>query len=122
MASDVGTSGSGITRAKALIVGMAIFAVGGLGYWVFAAAGLEGFSAGIAAQAVLVLIVLGWTGSYLFRVVTGNMTYMQQRRRYRDAYDSATEDELQRRFEALPPAEQEKLLRELGQLDDSPQG
>lgn len=122
MASDVGTSGSGITRAKALIVGMAIFAVGGLGYWVFAAAGLEGFSAGIAAQAVLVLIVLGWTGSYLFRVVTGNMTYMQQRRRYRDAYDSATDDELQRRFEALPPAEQEKLLRELGQLDDSPQG
>jgi hypothetical protein len=122
MASDVGTSGSGITRAKALIVGMAIFAVGGLGYWVFAAAGLEGFSAGIAAQAVLVLIVLGWTGSYLFRVVTGNMTYMQQRRRYRDAYDCATDDELQRRFEALPPAEQEKLLRELGQLDDSPQG
>jgi hypothetical protein len=71
---------------------------------------------------VLVLIVLGWTGSYLFRVVTGNMTYMQQRRRYRDAYDSATEEELQKRFEALPPAEQEKLLRELGQLEDSPPG
>ena len=122
MAADAGTGGSGITRAKALIVGVGFFAVGGLGYWAFAAAGLEGFSAGIAAQAVLVLIVLGWTGSYLFRVVTGNMTYMQQRRRYRDAYDSATEEELQRRFEALPPAEQEKLLRELGQLDDSPQG
>jgi hypothetical protein len=55
-------------------------------------------------------------------VVTGNMTYMQQRRRYRDAYDSATEEELQKRFEALPPAEQEKLLRELGQLEDSPPG
>ena len=122
MAADTGTGGSGITRAKALIVGVAIFAVGGLGYWAFAAAGLEGFSAGIAAQALLVLIVLGWTGSYLFRVVTGNMTYMQQRRRYRDAYDSATEEELQRRFEALPPTEQEKLLRELGQLDDTPQG
>jgi hypothetical protein len=122
MAAESGTGSSGITRAKALILGVGIFAVGGLGYWAFAAAGLEGFSAGIAAQAVLVLIVLGWTGSYLFRVVTGNMTYMQQRRRYRDAYDSATEEELQKRFEALPPAEQEKLLRELGQLDDSPQG
>jgi hypothetical protein len=113
---------SGISRGTALLAGLAVFAIGGLGYWGFQAAGFEGFSAGIAAQAVLVLIVLGWTGSYLFRVVTGNMTYMQQRRRYRDAYDSATEEELQRRFEALPPAEQEKLLRELGQLDDSPQG
>ena len=122
MAANAGTGGSGITRAKALILGVGIFTVGGLGYWAFAAAGLEGFSAGIAAQAVLVLIVLGWTGSYLFRVVTGNMTYMQQRRRYRDAYDSATDEELQKRFEALPPAEQEKLLRELGQLEDSPPG
>jgi hypothetical protein len=122
MAAESGTGGSGITRAKALVLGVGIFAVGGLGYWAFAAAGFEGFSAGIAAQAVLVLIVLGWTGSYLFRVVTGNMTYMQQRRRYREAYDSATEEELQKRFEALPPAEQERLLRELGQLDDNSQG
>ena len=83
---------------------------------------LPGFLSSISLDTLLVLIVLGWTGSYLFRVVTGNMTYMQQRRRYRDAYDSATEEELQKRFEALPPAEQEKLLRELGQLDDSPQG
>jgi hypothetical protein len=29
---------------------------------------------------------------------------------------------LQKRFEALPPAEQERLMRELGQLDDTPQG
>jgi hypothetical protein len=109
----------GITRAKALLVGLVIFAVGGLGYWGFEAAGFEGFSAGIAAQALLVLIVLAWTGSYLFRVVTGNMTYMEQRRRYRSGYESATDDELQKRFEALPPDEQEKLLRELGQLEDN---
>jgi hypothetical protein len=109
----------GITRGKAVALGLGVFAVGGLGYWGFQAAGFEGFSAGIAAQAVLVLIVLGWTGSYLFRVVTGNMTYMEQRRRYRSAYDAATEDELQKRFEALSPAEQEKLLRELGQLEDT---
>ena len=48
----------------------------------FQAAGFEGFSAGIAAQALLVVIVVVWTGSYLFRVVTGQMTYMDQRRRY----------------------------------------
>jgi predicted metalloprotease len=89
-----------------------------LGYWGFEAAGFEGFSAGIAAQGVLVAVVLVWTGSYLFRVVTGNMTYMEQRRRYRSAYESATDDELQQRFDALSPEEQEALLRELGQLKD----
>jgi len=111
--------GSGITRGKALLAGLIIFALGGLGYWGFQAAGLEGFSAGIAAQAVLVAVVLVWTSSYLFRVVTGNMTYMEQRRRYRSAYESATDDALQKRFEALSPEEQEKLLRELGQLEDT---
>jgi len=107
--------GSGITRGKALLAGLAIFGIGGLGYWGFQAAGFEGFSAGIAAQALLVVIVLVWTGSYLFRVVTGNMTYMEQRRRYRSGYDAATDEELQKRFDALSPEEQEKLLQELAQ-------
>ena len=107
--------GSGITRGKALLAGLAIFGIGGIGYWGFQAAGFEGFSAGIAAQALLVVIVLVWTGSYLFRVVTGNMTYMEQRRRYRSGYDAATDEELQKRFEALSPEEQEKLMRELAQ-------
>jgi hypothetical protein len=105
----------GISRGTALLAGAGVFVIGGLGYWGFQAAGLEGFSAGIAAQALLVAVVLIWTGSYLFRVVSGNMTYMEQRRRYRSAYDAATEAELQKRFDALSPAEQEALLREIGQ-------
>lgn len=115
--SSSGTSR--LTRGGALLAGGAVFAIGGLGYWAFQAAGFEGFSAGIATQALLVAIVLVWTGSYLFRVVSGNMTYMQQRRRYRSSYDAATDEELQKRFDALSPDEQEKLLRELGQLQDS---
>lgn len=110
-----------MTRAGALLAGAAIFAIGGLGYWGFQAAGFEGFSAGIAAQALLVAIILVWTLSYLVRVVSGNMTYMEQRRRYRSSYDAATEEELERRFNALSPSEQEQLLRELGQLDDGPE-
>lgn len=110
-----------MTRGQSLLIGLAVFALGGLGYGIFLATGLEGFSAGIAAEALLVVIVLGWTGSYLFRVVTGRMTYMEQRRRYRDVYDAATDAELQKRFEALTPEEQEALLREVGQLpEESP--
>jgi predicted metalloprotease len=107
--------GSGITRGKALLAGLAIFGIGGIGYRAFQAAGFEGFSAGIAAQALLVVIVLVWTGSYLFRVVSGNMTYMEQRRRYRSVYDAATDEELQKRFDALSPEEQERLMQELAQ-------
>ncbi len=114
-----GAQGRGrITRGGALLAGGAVFAIGGLGYWIFQAAGFEGFSAGIATQALLVGIVLVWTGSYLVRVLSGNMTYMEQRRRYRSGYDAATEEELERRFNALSPEEQEQLLRELGQLDE----
>jgi hypothetical protein len=43
---------------------------------------------------------------------------MEQRRRYRAAFDARTTEELQKEFDALSPAEQEKLLREIGQLKD----
>ena len=103
-----------MTRGKVLLIGLAVLLLGGVGYVGFDAAGLEGFSAGIAAQAVLVLIVVVWTSSYLFRVVTGQMTYMQQRRRYREVYDEQEIQDLDARFEALSPDEQQALLRKIG--------
>ena len=105
-----------MNRAQAILLGLGIFALGGIGYAVFQANGLEGFSAGIATSAVLTVLVLGWTSSYLFRALTGNMTYMQQRRTYREAYDTLTNEQLQAKFDALSPEEQERLLRETGQL------
>ena len=96
---------------------------GGLGYWLFEALGLEGFSAGIAAEAILVVVVVVWTSSYLFRVVTGRMTYMQQRRRYRSEYDQLTAQQLQERFDAMTPEQQQDLMasiadEEAGQSPD----
>ena len=88
--------------------------LGGLGQAGFQAAGFEGFSAGIAAEALLVVIVVVWTGTYLFRVVTGQMTYMDQRRRYREVYDKQEAEALQSRFDALPEEEQQALLRKIG--------
>ena len=106
-----------MTRGKVLLIGLGVLLLGGAGYVGFEAAGLEGFSAGIAAQAVLVLIVVVWTSSYLFRVVTGQMTYMEQRRRYREVYDEQETQDLEARFEALSPDEQQALLRKIG-VDD----
>ncbi len=59
-------------------------------------------------------IVVVWTSSYLFRVVTGQMTYMDQRRRYREVYDKQEAEALQARFDALPEEEQQALLRKIG--------
>jgi len=109
-----------VTRAQAILLGIGVFALGGIGYALFQANGLEGFSAGIATSAVLTVLVLGWTSSYLFRALTGNMTYMQQRRDYREAYDALTNEQLQAKFDALSPEEQERLLRETGQLEADP--
>lgn len=102
-----------MTRGQALLLGLAVFGLGGAGYAVFQARGLEGFGPGIAASALLMVLVLGWTASYLLRVVNGRMTYMEQRRRYRKDYDAATDAELEARFNALSPEEQQRLLEEL---------
>ena len=104
-----------------LLVGLAVLALGGVGYVGFNAAGFEGFSAGIAAQSVLVLIVLIWIGSYATRVITGRMTFMEQRRRYREVYDEQAKDDLEASFEAMPEEEQQQLLRRIGiQPEDTP--
>ena len=104
-----------MTRAGVLKLGLGLLATGGLGYWLFEALGLKGFSAGIAAEALLVVVVVVWTSSYLFRVVTGRMTYMQQRKRYRSEYDQLTAQQLQERFDALSPEEQEALMASIAE-------
>jgi|LakMenEpi03Aug12_release.lakeMendotaPanAssembly.Ray.scaffolds.fasta_scaffold45230_2 CHASE2 domain-containing sensor protein len=108
-----------MTKGQALLIGLAVLGLGAAGYGAFAATGFEGFSAGIAASAVLMLVVVLWTGSYLFRALTGGMTYMQQRRTYRQAYDAYTDAELLKRFEALSPEEQARLLAETGAVVES---
>ena len=109
-----------MTRGQALLVGLGVLALGGVGWWGFQASGLEGFTPGLAASALLTVLVLAWTASYLLRVVSGRMTYMEQRRQYRASYDARTDAELLARFDALSPEEQGQLLREVGQ--GSPDG
>ena len=103
-----------MTRGKVLLIGLAVLLFGGIAQFCFQAAGFEGFSAGIAAEALLIVIVVVWTSSYLFRVVTGQMTYMDQRRRYREVYDKQEAEALQASFDALPEEEQQALLRKIG--------
>jgi predicted lipid-binding transport protein (Tim44 family) len=101
------------------LLGLGLLVLGAGGYGLFQASGFEGFSAGIAASVLLLLVVVGWTGTYLVRVVSGRMTFSEQRRRYRAGYDAATDAALEARFAALPTQEQERLLAELGLEGDA---
>tara|TARA_A100001037_G_scaffold172714_1_gene155098 strand:+ start:1650 stop:2021 length:372 start_codon:yes stop_codon:yes gene_type:complete len=102
-----------MTRAKVIQLGFLVLILGGIAYSVLRFTGLDSISAGIAAQSLLVVVVVAWTGSYLLRVVSGNMTFMQQRRRYQQAYENLSAAELQARFDALPDAEKVSLLKDI---------
>ena len=100
-----------MTRAKVVQIGLIVFVLGGLGYEAFQFLGFESISAGIATQLILILIILIWTASYLFRVFSGNMTFMEQRKRYRDAYEKLTEKKISEKFESMTEEEKMELLK-----------
>ncbi|MDJ0651121.1 MAG: DUF3007 family protein [Xenococcaceae cyanobacterium MO_188.B19] len=93
-------------RIDALGIGLAIFVGGGVIYFVLDTAGMSGISAGIWTQTLLVAGIVGWSLTYLFRVVTKNMTYNQQLKDYEEAV-------LQKRLEEMSPEELAKLQEEI---------
>ena len=102
-----------LTRANVIQIGLGVLALGAIGYFSFRFMGLEGQSAGIASEAILILIVFAWTGSYLFRVLRGKMTFNEQRKRYREAYEKITSAELQSKFESMTEEEQIRILNDV---------
>ena len=100
-----------MTRAKVFQIGLIVFAFGGLIYEAFQLIGFESISAGIAAQSILILIIFAWTASYLFRVFSGNMTFVEQRKRYREAFDKLTDEKILKKFEIMTEEEKIELLK-----------
>jgi hypothetical protein len=101
-------------RIDVITIGVAVFAIGGLGYLGLKLAGVDNINAGIWSQLILVAIVLVWTGSYIFRVATKQMTYTQQLKDYEEAV-------LQKRLEELTPEELAKLEAEIAQEQEQQQ-
>ncbi len=87
-------------------VGIGIFIAGGVIYLLLQQLGLDGLSAGIWSQALLVGGLVGWLLTYLFRVSNKNMTYSQQIEDYKEAI-------LQKRLEEMTPEELAKLQAEI---------
>ncbi|KAJ8904796.1 hypothetical protein NDN08_001311 [Rhodosorus marinus] len=78
--------------------------------------GVPDQTAGLWVTAVvMVLLILAWTGSYLFRVGTKNMTYAQQLRDYEDGV-------LEARYQELSDEELAALADELEDENSAKKG
>ena len=99
-----------MTKGHVLLLGLLLLGLGGMLPRMLQWAGVGELNAGLVSTALLVLVVILWVASYGWRVVRGDMTFMQMRRQYRQRYDQATDEELLRRFEALSETEQQQLL------------
>ncbi|XTZ12240.1 MAG: DUF3007 family protein [cyanobacterium endosymbiont of Rhopalodia inflata] len=95
-------------RIDVITIGIAVFAAGGVAYLFFETVGFDGISAGIWSQSLLIVGLLGWTLTYLFRVMGKKMTYNQQVKDYEDAV-------LEKRLAAMNSEELGKLQQEMAQ-------
>ena len=99
-----------MTKGHVLLIGLALLGLGGMLPQVLQWVGFGELNAGLMSSAVLVVVVMLWVASYGWRVVRGEMTFMQMRKHYRQRYDQATDEELLRRFDTLSEAEKQELL------------
>ena len=102
-----------MTKLKVIQLGVLIAIIGFSCYKIFPYFGLSEISANSMSSLILITIVLVWVSSYLLRVVNGNMTFMEQRKRYRQVYEKKFTEKLEKKFESLPNDEQKRLLEEL---------
>ena len=92
-------------RIDAILIALGVFLAGGVIYLVFQFLGLSAQSAGIWSQVLLVLGLIGWVSTYIFRVFTNQMTYHKQVKDYDDAFFA-------QQLEKMSPEEIEKLMAE----------
>ena len=102
-----------MTKLKVLQLGLFLALIGLLSYKFAPFFGLSEISTTSISNSILITILFVWVSSYVLRVVNGNMTFMEQRKRYRQVYEKKFTEKLEKKFESLSNDEQNKLLEEL---------
>ena len=102
-----------MTKGKVIQIGLFISLIGFISYKFAPQIGIDNFTATTISSCILILIVITWVTSYVYRVVNGKMTFMEQRKRYRKEYEKVVNDKLETKFNALPKEEQQKLMEDL---------
>ena len=72
-----------MTKGKVLQIGLFISLIGLISYELAPQIGIDNFTANTISSCILIIIVITWVSSYVYRVVSGKMTFMEQRKRYR---------------------------------------
>ena len=103
-----------MTKGKVIQIGLFISLIGLISYNFERQIGFDNFTATTLSSSILILIVITWVTSYVYRVVNGKMTFMEQRKRYRKEYEKVVNDKLETKFNSLSKEEQEKLMEDLG--------
>ena len=99
-------------RIDALGISLGVFVAAGLIYFMLQVLGIDSINAGIWTQTLLVVGLIGWSLTYLFRVGSKNMTYNQQLKDYEEAV-------MQKRLSEMSPEDLTKLQQEIEQEKES---
>ena len=99
-------------KIDALAIGLGVFIAAGLVYVALQIIGIDSINAGIWTQTLLVIGLVGWSVTYLFRVGTKKMTYNQQLKDYEEAV-------MLKRLEEMSPEELAQLQEEIEREKES---
>ncbi|KGF88954.1 DUF3007 family protein [Prochlorococcus marinus] len=102
-----------MTKGKVVQIGIFVSLLGLVSYKLAPKIGIDNFAASTISNCILILIVIFWVSSYVYRVLNGKMTFMEQRKRYRKKYEKVVNDKLEAQFNELSKEEQEKLMEDL---------
>jgi len=102
-----------LTKGKVVQIGIFFSLIGLISYELAPQIGIDNFTVSTISSFILILIVIAWVSSYVYRVVNGKMTFMEQRKRYRKEYEKVVNDKLETKFNALSKEEQEKIMEDL---------
>lgn len=102
-----------MTKGKVIQIGIFIAIVGFVSLKISPALGFSYLAGSSISNLILITIVVLWVSSYVFRVLNGKMTFMEQRKRYRKEYEKLMDEKFQKKFNSLSKEEKEKLINEL---------
>jgi len=102
-----------LTKGQVVQIGLLISLLCILSYKFAPQFGVDNFATSTISSFILIVILIAWVSSYVFRVVNGKMTFMVQRKRYRKEYEKIVNDKLEIKFNSLSKEEQEKLMEDL---------
>ena len=103
-----------MTKGKVIQIGLFISLIGLISYEFAPKTVIDNFTATTLSSCILISIVITWVTSYVYRVINGKMTFMEQRKRYRKEYEKVVNDKLETKFNSLSKEEQQKLMEDLG--------